>query len=189
MQEGKVIAYASRQLKLHEKNYPTHNLELAAVVFALKIWRHYLYGPSCQIFTDHKSLKYLFTQKELNMRQRRWLELLKDYDIQIQYHLGKANLVADTLSRKLVGNLACLAMISVEPTIVEEVKIRQREDEFFKKVIDKIITKPRPGYTIENQVLKFEGRLCVADVPELKRKILQEAHGSRFAVHPGNTKM
>ncbi|GJX04565.1 retrotransposon protein, putative, ty3-gypsy subclass [Tanacetum coccineum] len=91
MQHGKVIAYASRQLKPYEVNYPTHDLELAAVVFALKIWRHYLYGESCDIFTDHKSLKYIFTQRELNMRQRRWLELLKDYDTNIQYHPGKAN--------------------------------------------------------------------------------------------------
>nr|GFA49124.1 reverse transcriptase [Tanacetum cinerariifolium] len=100
MQHGKVIAYASRQLKPYEVNYPTHDLELAAVVFALKIWRHYLYGESCDIFTDHKSLKYIFTQRELNMRQRRWLELLKDYDTNIQYHPGKANVVADALSRK-----------------------------------------------------------------------------------------
>ncbi|KAL5578044.1 hypothetical protein UlMin_019743 [Ulmus minor] len=91
MQNGRVIAYASRQLKIHEKNYPTHDLELAAVVFALKIWRHYLYGARCQIFTDHKNLKYIFTQKELNMRQRRWLELVKDYDCEILYHPGKAN--------------------------------------------------------------------------------------------------
>ncbi|KAD7479676.1 hypothetical protein E3N88_02812 [Mikania micrantha] len=95
MQHGKVIAYASRQLKPYEVNYPTHDLELAAVIFALKIWRHYLYGDSCDIFTDHKSLKYIFTQKELNMRQRRWLELLKDYDANIQYHPGKANVVAE----------------------------------------------------------------------------------------------
>ncbi|KAL5546021.1 hypothetical protein UlMin_005708 [Ulmus minor] len=88
------------QLKIHEKNYPTHDLELAAVVFALKLWRHYLYGARCQIFTDHKSLKYIFTQKELNMRQRRWLELVKDYDCEILYHPGKANCVADALSRK-----------------------------------------------------------------------------------------
>ncbi|XP_037480771.1 uncharacterized protein LOC119358225 [Triticum dicoccoides] len=88
MQNNKVIAYASRQLKTHEKNYPTHDLELGAVIFALKIWRHYLYGERCEIYTDHKSLKYIFTQKELNMRQRRWLELLKDYDININYHPG-----------------------------------------------------------------------------------------------------
>ena len=100
MQESKVVAYASRQLKPHEKNYPTHDLELAAIVFALKIWRHYLYGEKCHLYTDHKSLKYLLTQKELNMRQRRWLELLKDYDFTIDYHPGKANVVADALSRK-----------------------------------------------------------------------------------------
>ncbi|KAL9250173.1 Retrovirus-related Pol polyprotein from transposon 17.6-like protein [Drosera capensis] len=100
MQHDKVIAYASRQLKSYEVNYPTHDLELAPVVFSLKIWRHSLYGISCRIYTDHKSLKYIFTQKELNMRQRRWLELLKDYDLDIQYHPGKANVVADALSRK-----------------------------------------------------------------------------------------
>ena len=98
MQNGKVIAYASRQLRPHEKNYPTHDLELAAVVFALKIWRYYLYGVTSEIFIDHKSQKYLFTQKEPNMRQRRRLELIKDYDILIQYHPNKANVVSDALS-------------------------------------------------------------------------------------------
>jgi hypothetical protein len=81
MQEGRVIAYASRQLRRHELNYPTHDLELATVVHALKIWRHYLFGQRCDIYTDHKSLKYIFTQNELNMQQRRWLELVKDYDL------------------------------------------------------------------------------------------------------------
>jgi hypothetical protein len=99
MQDGKVITYGSRQLKKHERNYPTHDLELVAVVFALKSWRHYLYGETCDIYTDHKSLKYIFTQRELNMRQRRWLELIKDYDLTIQYHPSKANVVADALSR------------------------------------------------------------------------------------------
>ena len=105
MQDGKVVAYASRQLQPHEQNFPTHDLELAAVVFALKIWRHYLYGEKCRIFTDHKSLKYLLTQKNLNLRQRRWLELLKDYDCIIDYHPGKANVVADALSRKMISAL------------------------------------------------------------------------------------
>ncbi|GJZ89273.1 putative reverse transcriptase domain-containing protein [Tanacetum coccineum] len=100
MQREKVIAYASRQLKIHEKNYTTHDLELGAVVFALKIWRHYLYGTRCTVFTDHKSLQHILDQKELNMRQRRWLELLSDYDCEIRYHPGKANVVADALSRK-----------------------------------------------------------------------------------------
>ena len=98
MQDGRVIAYASCQLKNHEVNYPTHDLELAAVVHALKIWRHYLLGNKVHIFTDHKSLKYIFTQSELNMRQRRWLELIKDYNLEVHYHLGKANVVANALS-------------------------------------------------------------------------------------------
>nr|GEV17784.1 putative reverse transcriptase domain-containing protein [Tanacetum cinerariifolium] len=100
MQREKVIAYASRQLKPNEENYTTHDLELGAVVFALKIWRHYLYGTKCTVFTDHKSLQHILNQKELNMRQRRWLELLADYDCEIRYHPGKANVVADALSRK-----------------------------------------------------------------------------------------
>ncbi|GJZ15820.1 putative reverse transcriptase domain-containing protein [Tanacetum coccineum] len=100
MQRGKVIAYASRQLKIHEKNYTTYDLELGAVVFALKIWRHYLYGTKSVIYTDHKSLQHIFSQKELNMRHRRWIELFSDYDCEIRYHPGKANVVADALSRK-----------------------------------------------------------------------------------------
>nr|GEW47688.1 hypothetical protein [Tanacetum cinerariifolium] len=100
MQRGKVIAYASRQLKIHEKNYTTHDLELGAVVFALKIWRHYLHGTKSVIYTDHKSLQHIFSQKELNMRQRRWIELFSDYDREIRYHPGKANVVADSLSKK-----------------------------------------------------------------------------------------
>ncbi|GJU39453.1 putative reverse transcriptase domain-containing protein [Tanacetum coccineum] len=100
MQREKVISYASRQLKIHEKNYTTHDLELAAVVFALKMWRHYLYGTKCVVFTDHKSLQHILDQKNLNMRQRRWLELLSDYDCEIHYHPRKANVVADALSRK-----------------------------------------------------------------------------------------
>jgi hypothetical protein len=106
MQEGRVIAYASRQLRRHEVNYPTHDLELAAVVHAPKIWRHYLFGQRCDIHTDHKSLKYIFSQSELNMRQRRWLELVKDYYMEIHYHPGKANVVADALSRKSYVNMA-----------------------------------------------------------------------------------
>ena len=101
-QNRQIVAYASSQMKVHEKNYLTHDLELAAVVFVLKIWRHYLYGSKFEVLSDHKNLKYLFDQKELNIRQRRWLEFLKDYDFQLSYHLGKANVVVDALSRKLL---------------------------------------------------------------------------------------
>ncbi|GJV43885.1 reverse transcriptase domain-containing protein [Tanacetum coccineum] len=104
MQREKVIAYASRQLKPHEENYTTHNLELGAVVFALKIWRHYLYSTKCTVFTDHKSLQHILRKKELNMRQRRWLELLADYDCEICYNPGKANVVADALTGRNKSN-------------------------------------------------------------------------------------
>jgi hypothetical protein len=94
------VAYASRQLKKHEEHYPTHDLELAVVVHALKIWRHYLICKRCEIYLDHKSMKYIFTQLNLNLRQRRWLELIKDYDLGINYHPGKANVVVDAFSRR-----------------------------------------------------------------------------------------
>ena len=113
-----MVTYASRQLRPHELNYPTHDLELAAVIFALKIWRHYLYGEKCQIFTDHKSLKYILSQKELNLRQRRWIELLKDYDFTIEYHPGKANVVADALSRKSSGSLSYINIVRI-PLLLE----------------------------------------------------------------------
>jgi hypothetical protein len=114
MQEGHIIAYASRKLRKHELNYPTHDLELAAVVHALKIWRHYIMGTKCRIYTNHKSLKYIFTQKDLNLRQRRWLELIKDYDLEIHYHPGKANLVADALSRKGQVHVAIVTQLPDE---------------------------------------------------------------------------
>jgi ribonuclease HI len=103
MQGEKVVAYASCHLRPYEQNYPTHDLELAAVVHALKIWRHYLIGNKCEIYTDHKSLNYILTQSDLNLRQRRWLELIKDYNLEILYHPGKANVVADALSKKSYG--------------------------------------------------------------------------------------
>nr|GEX67053.1 retrotransposon protein, putative, Ty3-gypsy subclass [Tanacetum cinerariifolium] len=160
MQHGKVISYASRQLKPYEANYPTHDLELATVVFALKIWRHYLYRETCDIFIDHKSLKYIFTQKELNMRQRRWLELLKDYDTNIQYHPGKANVVANALSRKS----GMLANLSIEPEIIKDLERMDIE-------------------------LCIRDRLCVPSDPTLREDVLSEAHISLLSIHPGFTKM
>jgi hypothetical protein len=120
MQEGRVIAYASRQLCRHEEHYPTHDLELTAVVHTLKIWCHYLLGNICHIYTDHKSLKYIFTQSELNMRQRRWLELIKDYELEIHYHPGKANVVVDALSRKAFCH--CLTMKTSDITLCQEME-------------------------------------------------------------------
>ena len=109
MQSERVVAYGSRQLKNHEKNYPTHDLELVAIVFALKIWHYYLYGEQFEVFSYHKSLRYIFTQRDLNMRQCRWMEYLEDYDFTLHYHPGKANVVVDALSRKSRGVLATVA--------------------------------------------------------------------------------
>uniref|UniRef100_A0A2N9EF72 Integrase catalytic domain-containing protein n=1 Tax=Fagus sylvatica TaxID=28930 RepID=A0A2N9EF72_FAGSY len=177
MQHGRVVAYASRQLKPYEQNYPTHDMELAAVVFALKIWRHYLYGVQCEIFTDHKSLKYIFTQKELNMRQRRWLELIKDYDLTIKYHPGKANVVADALSRKSTGNLA--AMLTTQRRILEDLRKLRIE-----------VRLHEPGAQLANLRVQptLVERIKVAQA-SLRRRSLSEAHNTGYTVHPGGTKM
>ena len=217
MQNGKVIAYASRQLKPYERNYPTHDLELAAVVFALKIWRHYLYGVKCDIYTDHKSLKYFFTQKELNMRQRRWLELVKDYDCTINYHPGKANVVADALSRKYPGFSSCLitsqpriledmqgmdialvtnqcsfmlASLTIQPSIVDKIKEGQAIDANLQKVRVEVIKGEKPEFNLAGDgTLRFGTRLCVPNLEEIKKEILVEAHCTPYSVHPGSTKM
>jgi hypothetical protein len=118
MQDGHVVAYASRQLRKYEVNCLTHDLELAAVIYALKIWRHYLMGKSCELYTNHKSLKYIFTQSNLNLRQRRWLELIKDYDLGSNYHPGKANVVADALSRR--SHVSQLVVDSIPFELCEE---------------------------------------------------------------------
>jgi hypothetical protein len=107
-------AYALRQLRKHEENYLTHDLELAAVVHALKIWRHYIIGKSCEVYSDHKSLKYIFTQPDLNLRQQRWLELIKNYDLGINYHPDKANVVSDALSRRYQLNILATRELLLE---------------------------------------------------------------------------
>jgi hypothetical protein len=120
IQEGKVASYALGQLRKHEENYPTHDLDLAAVVHALKIWRYYLIGHRCEIYSDHKSLKYIFTQTDLNLRQQRRLELIKDYDLGINYHPDKANVVANTLSHKKYCNATFARWM--QPELRREIK-------------------------------------------------------------------
>ncbi|GJX59967.1 putative reverse transcriptase domain-containing protein [Tanacetum coccineum] len=132
MQREKVIAYASRQLRTHEENYTTHDLELGAVVFALRLWRHYLYGTKCVVYTDHKSLQYILDQKELNMRQRRWIELLSDYDCEIRYHPGKENVVADALSRKEKEPIRVRALVMIVHSNLPD-QIRNAQLEAMKK--------------------------------------------------------
>ncbi|KAL0462737.1 UNVERIFIED_CONTAM: Transposon Tf2-11 polyprotein [Sesamum latifolium] len=179
---GRLLA-ASRQLRPHEINYPTHDLELAAIVHALKIWRHYLYGETFHIFTDHKSLKYIPTQKELNLRQRRWIELLKDYDCTIDYHPGKANIVADALSRKTVDQLAgmicynveyltalramdvhfsvggdlLLATIQVKPSLKDKIKDAQDKDPYLQKMKTKVQEGKNDQFVIQNDVQDVSG--------------------------------
>ena len=203
MQEGKVVAYASRQLKPHEKNYPTHDLELAAIVFALKIWRHYLYGEKCFIYTDHKSLKYLPSQRELNLRQRRWMELIKDDNCVIDYHPGKANVVADALSRKTMQTLRTLnAHLSLtddgtvvieliaRPSLLNRVLESQRKDEKIAVIVSQIGNGEEIEFTVnEDGVLNYKDRVCVPDDNDLRKAILKEAHNESFAIHPGSTKM
>ena len=203
MQEGKVVAYASRQLKPHEKNYPTHDLELAAIVFALKIWRHYLYGEMCFIYTDHKSLKYLPSQRELNLRQRRWMELIKDYDCVIDYHPGKANVVADALSRKTVQTLRALnahlslsddgtivVKLIARPNLLNRVLEAQKKDEKISAIMKQIGDGKETEFEVKgDRSLYYKDMVCVPNYCELKKAILDEAHNGSFAIHPGITKM
>jgi hypothetical protein len=216
MQDNRVIANASRALRPHEQNYPTNNLELAAVVHALKIWRHYLMGAHCNIYTDHKSLKYIFTQADLNMRQRRWLELIKDCDLEVHYHPGKANVVANALSQKAQCNCVpmdskiatlcdelcklnlevvssgTLSYISVEPTLHEQIVLEQIGDkgvQIIKDMLEQKVDKYKCFRHDSKGVLWFEDRLVVPKNPELMQKILDEAHLSKFSMHPGSNKM
>jgi hypothetical protein len=199
-QEGHVIAYASRQLRKHELNYPTHDLELAAVVHALKIWRHYIMGTKCQVYTDHKGLKYIFTQKDLNLRQHHWLELIKDYDLEIHYHPGKANLVTNALSQKEHVHSAVVAqlpdeivedfkrlnlgivayteevIIDVEHTLEQEICKGQVGDARIQEIKDLMTEGRGPEFTDDEQgTIWFKDRICVPDIESLRETMLKEA--------------
>ncbi|GJS00188.1 putative reverse transcriptase domain-containing protein [Tanacetum coccineum] len=164
MQRNKVIVYASRQLKIHEKNYTTHDLELGAVVFAQKTWRHYLYGTKSVIYTDHKSIQHIFDQKELNMRQRRWIKLFSNYECEIRYHPGKANVVANALTQGEAFNQ--------ENVLAERLHGLDQQME-------------RKG----DRSLYFMDRIWVPLVGGVRTVIMDEAHKSRYFVHPGADKM
>ncbi|GKB43782.1 putative reverse transcriptase domain-containing protein [Tanacetum coccineum] len=198
MQNEKVIAYASRQLKIHEKNYTTHDLELGAVVFALKIWRHYLYGTKCTVFTDHKSLQHILNQKELNMRQRRWLELLSDYDCEIRYHLGKANVVADALSRKerirplRVRALVMTIGLDLPKQILNAQTEAQKPENLKNKDVGGMIRKDIPKEKLEPRAdgtLCLNGRSWLPCYGDLRTVIMHESYKSKYSIHPGSDKI
>nr|GEU97508.1 putative reverse transcriptase domain-containing protein [Tanacetum cinerariifolium] len=176
MQREKVIAYASRQLKIHETNYTTYDLELGSVVFALKIWRHYLYETKCTMFTDHKSLQHILDQKELNMRQRRWLEILCNYDCDIRYHPRKANVVADALSRKERD----------KPLQVRAPENLKKED------VGGMIRMDIPKEKLEPRVdgtLCLNGKSWLPCYGDLRSVIMHESHKSKYSIHLGSEKM
>ncbi|GJT67385.1 putative reverse transcriptase domain-containing protein [Tanacetum coccineum] len=204
MQREKVIAYASRQLKIHEKNYTTHDLELGAVVFALKIWRHYLYGTKCTVFTDHKSLQHILNQKELNMRQRRWLELLSDYDCEIRYHPRKANVVADALSRKerdqplLVRALVMTIGLDLPKQILNaQTEARKPENIKNEDVGGMLLENSKDPEKVRKEKLEprvdgtlcFNGRSWLPCYGDLRTVIMYESHKSKYSIHPGSDKM
>ncbi|GJX38759.1 putative reverse transcriptase domain-containing protein [Tanacetum coccineum] len=192
IQREKVIAYASRQLKVHEKNYTAHNLELGVVVFALKMWRHYLYGTKCIVFTDHKSLQHILDQKELNMRQRRWLELLSEYDCEIRYHLGKANMVADALSLKerskplRVRALVITVGLNLPEQILNAQSEARKEKNSINEDFHSMVNKLEP---------RTDGTLCLNNQSwiqcfgDLRALIMHESHKSKYSIHPGSDKM
>nr|GEV13780.1 putative reverse transcriptase domain-containing protein [Tanacetum cinerariifolium] len=192
MQRGKVIAYTSRQLKTHEKNYTTYDLELGAMVFALKIWRHYLYGTKSVIYTDHKSLRYIFDQKELNMRQMRWIELRSDYECKIKHHLGKENVVVDALSRKERLNPRRVRAMSITIHSRLKTKILEMQGEASKDL--KAPTEWLRGLEThferqDDGGIYFFDRIWIPSVGGVRKLIMDEAHTSRYSVHPGADKM
>ncbi|GJX78775.1 putative nucleotidyltransferase, ribonuclease H [Tanacetum coccineum] len=192
MQRGMVIAYASRQLKKHEENYPTHEIDFTAVVFALKIWRHYLYGVKFIIYTDHGSLQYFLENKDPIMRKRKWLDLLTNYDCKIRYHPGIANVVADMLSRKereKVTRSHSLPMIFTFD-LFDRIKVAQLEALKEENWEGERITSYIPYLEEDNRGIKTrQGIIYIPFRSNIKELLLEEAHKLKYSIHPGATKM
>ncbi|GJT07879.1 putative reverse transcriptase domain-containing protein [Tanacetum coccineum] len=198
MQNEKVIAYASQQLKIHEKNYTTYDLELGVVMFAIKIWRNYLYGTKCRVFTDHKSLQHILDQKELNMRQRRSLKLLSGYDCEIRYHPRKANVVADALSRKerikplRVRALVMTIGLDLPKQILNAQTEAQKPENIKNEDVYGMIRKDIPKEKLEPRAdgtLCLNGRSWLPCYDDLRTVIMHESHKSKYSIHPGSDKM
>ncbi|GJR07669.1 putative reverse transcriptase domain-containing protein [Tanacetum coccineum] len=191
MQREKVIVYASRQLRKNEENYTTHDLELGAVVFALRLWRHYLYGTKCTVYTDHKSLQYILDQKELNMRQRRWIELLSDYDCVIRYHPGKANVVADALSRKDKEPIrVCALVVTVHNNLPEQIRNAQVEACKEENIGAEGFRGEGEPFKVRSDGTKcLKGRVWLPLFGGLRGLIMLESHKSKYSIHPGSDKM
>ncbi|GJR46677.1 putative nucleotidyltransferase, ribonuclease H [Tanacetum coccineum] len=191
MQREKVIAYASRQLRKNEENYTTHDLELGAVVFALRLWRHYLYGTKCTVYTDHKSLQYILDQKELNMRQRRWIELLSDYDCVIRYHPGKANVVADALSRKDKEPIRVRALVvTVHNNLPEQIRNAQVEACKEENIGAEGFRGEGEPFKVRSDGTKcLKGRVWLPLFGGLRGLIMLESHKSKYSIHPGSDKI
>ncbi|GJT61021.1 putative reverse transcriptase domain-containing protein [Tanacetum coccineum] len=191
MQREKVIAYASRQLRKNEENYTTHDLELGAVVFALRLWRHYLYGTKCTVYTDHKSLQYILDQKELNMRQRRWIELLSDYDCVIRYHPGKANVVADALSRKDKEPIRVRALVvTVHNNLPGQIRNAQVEACKKENIGAEGFRGEGEPFEVRSDGTKcLKGRVWIPSFGGLRDLIMLESHKSKYSIHPGSDKM
>ncbi|GJU55577.1 putative reverse transcriptase domain-containing protein [Tanacetum coccineum] len=192
MQREKVIAYASRQLKNIKENTRTMILELGAVVFALRLWRHYLYGTKCTVYTDHKSLQYILDQKELNMRQRRWIELLSDYDCEIRYHPGKANVVADALSRKDREPIRVRSLVMTVHTNLPERILNAQTDAMKEENVkaENLGRRIKPIFETRSDGIQcFEGRIWLPLFGGLRDLIMHESHKSKYSIHPGSDKM
>jgi hypothetical protein len=214
MQDGHVVAYDSRQLRKQEEKYPTHNLELAAVVHALMIWRHYIIGKKCEVYSAHKTLKYISTQPDSNLRLQRWLKLIKDYDLGINYHPSKANVIADALSRRSHLNMLAtwellpecrnefeklnlgwvsnpeVITMEVDLALEQDIRKGQLEDTKIQEIKKEIKEEKAPGFSVDEQgTLWYKKRLCVPEVKKIVELILREAHDSAYSIHLGSTKM